>query len=337
MINKLHIANFKSFRETTLELAPLTILTGLNSVGKSTCIQAILEVVRQNGGTGALLLEAPDLNMDFSFETMRNRYENAKSYIIEIEYGDLHEKIIRSEDDTSITGDTSLRLEENIFYLNANRQAFKNIEDSSSNYKVGITGEYLIGTFNREKSVSLRKVLIKDDSSETLQSQLNWWLSHILNLKFEVRTEVLTSNKVKTVYKGDELDNLTPAQLGVGVSSLAKILIMCLRAKEGDVLMIENPAIHLHPAAQAKLGEFLCFIAKRNVQLIVETHCEHMINHIQYEIYKKNIGNNDVIVYYKNSIYEDFEKITFNNRGKFITEFPSGFFDATLDELLIID
>ena len=108
------------------------------------------------------------------------------------------------------------------------------------------------------------------------------------------------------------------------------------------MLLIENPEIHLHPKAQSRLGEFFAWLAQNGVQVIVETHSEHLINKIRYQVYKKILNSNNVTIYYKKSIKENFINININEKGHFINEnrekiqFPSGFFDSTLDELLEI-
>ena len=71
-------------------------------------------------------------------------------------------------------------------------------------------GEILFGTFEAEKSNPLDTLLIKDKNSETLSAQLNWWLTYILGIKFEMQTEKVTSNRVKVIYKSNDLPNLSP-------------------------------------------------------------------------------------------------------------------------------
>lgn len=82
------------------------------------------------------------------------------------------------------------------------------------------------------------------------------------------------------------------------------------------------------------LGEFFSFIASAGIQMIIETHCEHLINKVQYQVYKKQIKKEDVIIYYKQTIQSHFEEIKLNDNGQYTTDFPDGFFDATLDNLL---
>ncbi|WP_044267648.1 AAA family ATPase [Bacteroides timonensis] len=331
MIRKIEIQNYKGIQNSILDIRPLTILTGLNSTGKSSCLQGILTALYNTAPNAGIILE----NYDFSFETLRNKNVNAKDLFVHITCD--KGKIIYEQNANGIqshANDANVDLEKNLYYLCANRLGFSEMETISPKYKVGVSGEYVFGTFEMEKATPIEKDLVKSTESETLSFHFNWWLSYILNIKFEMQTERVTPNKVNVLYKSNDIPMLSPQQLGVGVSYLAKILIMCLRARKDDILMIENPEIHLHPAAQARLGEFFAYLVKAGIQLLIETHCEHLINRIQYEIYKQKINNENVILYYKKSIADPFETILFTETGKYSMDFPSGFFDATLDELL---
>lgn len=333
MLSKLTINNFKSLEHQELELCPLTILTGLNSTGKSTCFQAILTALYYSSPMASLLMDG----MDFTFETLRNRNVNAKelSIVLSNEGGQIHCKMYT--DGTVCINGLNIDLEKNVFYLSANRLGFSEMETISPKYKVGIAGEYLFGTFEQEKSSPIDRGLLILNESETLSSHINYWLSYILGIKFEMQTEKVSPTKVKVVYKSDDLSNLSPQQLGVGVSYLVKTLIMCLRSQKGDLLMIENPELHLHPAAQARLGEFFTYIANAGIQVLLETHCEHLIDKLQYQIFKDKFEHDKAVVYYKGGITSPFETIRFTEGGKFETSFPEGFFDATLENLLEIE
>lgn len=314
-----------------MDIHPLTILTGLNSTGKSSCFQGILTALYYTSPNAEAILE----KYDFSYETLRNKAMSAKelSVIVQCSEGEIFYNQ-NFEGVFSAINKTNIDLEKNLYYLCANRLGFSDMETISPKYKVGVGGEFIFGTFEKEKSTPIEKALVKSTESETLSFHFNWWLSYILSIKFEMQTESVTANKVKVVYKSDDIPQLSPQQLGVGVSYLAKILIMGLRARKGDILMIENPEIHLHPAAQARLGEFFVYLVNAGIQLLIETHCEHLINRIQYEIYKKDISHEDVILYYKRSIISPFDAISFTENGKYNIDFPEGFFDATLDNLL---
>lgn len=330
MIRNIKLNNYKGISNAELDIRPLTILTGLNSTGKSTCFQAILASLYYSTSNAGTILE----KYDFSFDSLRNRNLNAQDLSISItcDSGVMGCQIDREMSEGWNTANKEL--ETNVYYLWANRLGYAELETISPKYNVGISGEYLFGSFEKEKSNPVLTKLQRVKESDTLSSHLNYWLSYILGIKFELQTEKITPNNAKIIYKSNDLANLSPEQLGVGVSYLAKVLIMCLRAKEGDVIMIENPEIHLHPAAQSKLGEFFAYIVKAGVQILIETHCEHLINRLQYEVYKGHLVSNEIVLYYKASIMDDFEQINFEINGKFEQDFPNGFFDATLDEML---
>lgn len=54
-------------------------------------------------------------------------------------------------------------------------------------------------------------------------------------------------------------------------------------SKKNVIFIIENPEAHLHPAAQSRIGKFLQIISLSGVQIIVETHSEHVIDGIRLQ------------------------------------------------------
>lgn len=171
---------------------------------------------------------------------------------------------------------------------------------------------------------------------------LNAYFSYITEFNIILKIERITSDQVKVYFQQDDINKINPFNLGSGMSYLAKVLIICFLAKPGDVVMIENPEIHLHPKAQSRLGEFFAFLASKGIQLIIETHSEHLLDNLRYQIFKEKFSKDDVIIYYKDSAQTPFEKICISDDGHFTTPegkkraFPKGFFDASLEQLLEI-
>lgn len=330
MISQINIDNYKCIEHEDLQIKPLTIITGLNSTGKSTLIQSIL------------LLEqmANDINIGLSinYDTIKCRYSSQDRISIRVFWdGELFKSYNASKEEREITKYESVsgvRFENGLYYLSANRIGAEDIVYLVDARAIGVRGENVFSTFEQEKSMPVIERLRRYKESYTLQHQVDHWLTYILGIKLRLSTEKISEERLNIKYESDDLPNITPNNLGAGVSYLVKVLIMCLRAKQGDVLLIENPEIHLHPSAQAKLGEFLAFIANSGIQVIVETHCEHLINRVQYAIYKKEINFDSVLLLYKSGIVDKFKVIPFNSDGKFAVKFPDGFFDATLAELL---
>lgn len=69
-----------------------------------------------------------------------------------------------------------------------------------------------------------------------------------------------------------------------------------LVAKPDDIVVIENPEIHLHPKAQSDLTQFLCFAANAGLQIILKTPSDHVFNGVRKALAKKDIANTDVAV-----------------------------------------
>jgi predicted ATPase len=132
-----------------------------------------------------------------------------------------------------------------------------------------------------------------------------------------------------------ERENL--ADVGFGCSQILPILIAGSNLKSGQILSVEQPEIHLHPRAQSELGTFFYDLAKNNVQTLIETHSEHLLLRIQRHIAEGDLNPTDVKIYYvyadKGKNKKEIREIEMDNKGKFLTEWPEGFFPERLEEV----
>lgn len=76
--------------------------------------------------------------------------------------------------------------------------------------------------------------------------------------------------------------NLT--DVGYGVSQVLPILTEVLRRDARQLLLFQQPEVHLHPRAQAALGSLFCNIAGKDHQIIVETHSDYILDRIRMDI-----------------------------------------------------
>lgn len=330
MINNIKINGFKNLDNVDFDMAPLTVVTGKNSTGKSSLLQAIL-LMQPN--SDATVYYQDYLNLDFN--QVRNKYTNAKTIDISIDYdGNIHRRTW-TEDKLEISGEEKApRLEKNLFYLSANRTGIDETAKIIPTLISGPFGEGLTGFMELNKSEVVADELVMDPNSKTLSSQLNYWLTGIIGIPMEMNTEKRSASNVEVRYKSDGISGIVPRQLGAGIGYIAKILILCLRSKKNDVILIENPEIHLYPSAQSELAKFLSFIAANGRQVIIETHSNDILTKIRHCVYKGIIPQNDVLFLYKDSITAPFIELKVDRNGMFDKEFPSSFFDATLKELL---
>ncbi len=73
--------------------------------------------------------------------------------------------------------------------------------------------------------------------------------------------------------------------VGFGVSQVLPVITMLLMAPRNSIILLVQPELHLHPNAQAALADLLLYVAEeRKLQLIVESHSEHIVRRLQRRI-----------------------------------------------------
>jgi predicted ATPase len=343
MLTRLQIKGYKCLDQCELPLAPLTLLSGPNASGKSTVLQAML--LTFSGFEQKNVSYLKEVAKPFSqFEDIYCRYSNADEIRIDLaaKNGGYTSVMDRSGLKAVLCPDTApLGYEQNLFYLSAGRSGPEELSEINRDLRIGQHGQFALGLLEQRKDKPIHPSLIHPQAhANTLKGQLAWWLSFIAGVETEARTEKVTAATVKTTFQTGGLENISPFNTGAGNSFLLKLLVMCLTASPGDLLLIENPEIHLHPGAQSRLGTLLAFLAAREVQAIVETHCEHLIHRVRYEIYTGQLATANALIHYKPGVRDPFETLYVNERGHFCDSagreirFPEGFFDSTLAELL---
>lgn len=282
MIRKLIIDNLKSIRHLEMECENINLLIGTNLSGKSSIIQGLLFLKQNNNKPVGLNGELMSLG---TFGENKCAYSDGKEISVSIEdrmENSWQMRLFYSSDEMNIErpDDDERTKMPDIQYLSCHRIGPRNVykKDMGIDGKtIGINGEYAIAYLNDHGTDLLEERLCRDLHNLTLAGQLNWWLKYIVGA--EISTEEITgADLVKASYTMNDRKGIRPANIGSGISYLISVLVMCLASSDGDVLLIENPEIHLHPSAQAKVCEFLDFIACAGRQLFIESHSDHIFN-----------------------------------------------------------
>ena len=121
-------------------------------------------------------------------------------------------------------------------------------------------------------------VLLKADEQRALLTQVNRWLQR---LGYELSLEWGKRGYVHPMLVDRHDVEVSLKDVGFGISQVLPILVQGFISDPGTILILEQPEIHLHPQAQADLGDMLLAIARRGVHLLVETHSEHLLLRIQ--------------------------------------------------------
>lgn len=165
----------------------------------------------------------------------------------------------------------------------------------------------------------------------TLRDAVNDWLAY-LGVAEKVEVKIHGKSGYELLVKSfgdDELHDLS--NVGVGVSQVLPIIVMCLLAKEDTTMIFEQPELHLHPKVQALLADFFISIIRCNKQCIIETHSDHIINRF---CYIAAVGSDrmrrDVGVHFatNGSRGSEFTKVEIDEYGA-IKNWPDGFFDQS--------
>jgi predicted ATPase len=128
-----------------------------------------------------------------------------------------------------------------------------------------------------------------------------YWLRHLgLIHSFTVDEITDGSNrwqaKVVTREGGSEV---LLTDVGFGVSQVLPVITLLLYVPEGSTVLLEQPEIHLHPLAQAGLADVLIYAAtRRRVQVILESHSEHLLLRLQRRMAEDVIASTDVKLYF---------------------------------------
>lgn len=338
MINNIKIQNYKSISECVLDFLPLTILTGKNSSGKSSVLQAILASIIHCGLSGRMVDEYAYSRIQnlITFNNIRNKKLNSDKVNIYI-----NKKLYCIERDKFGLYSSNFKLEKNFYYLPANRESIKSIDYYQKDIKFGLYGEFVSSYFegNKDKVVNL----YGDNEIQTMKYNLGFWIERILDIKFLLITNRLDTMHVTSRFIQDDIGyEFEITNVSTGLIFLIKILIIGLSLKKGDVFVVENPEIHLHPKAISRLVEFFAFLVTNGIQVILETHSDTLINKTRYLIYKKELNADSVVIYYKDNIDSGFEQVLINDSGYFANKngekraFPQGFLDVGLAELMEI-
>src|SRR5438046_1441121 len=78
-----------------------------------------------------------------------------------------------------------------------------------------------------------------------------------------------------------------PTNVGFGITYALPIVVSILSARPGSLVIIENPEAHLHPRGQVRMGELLSLASTAGIQVLIETHSDHVLNGIRLAVRAK--------------------------------------------------
>ncbi|VFN00860.1 MAG: Predicted ATPase [Candidatus Kentron sp. G] len=309
MLDALQIHGFKCFDGIVIDLRKINLFSGPNSSGKSSAIQAFLLLCNNAAGKASSPLNGMWLHLG-AFDECRNHRTNARKFRVGVQRGEeIFQAKFRPASDDGNEVDVTFMNEsaeiqrllglehQHVYYLPANRIGPEDLYPKNFDRVnfLGDRAEFIVDFLYKNRKRAVVPLLIADSASITLEHQVNHWLGELFGIRNTIRDLGLTNSLSVELSRGDDKP-VRPYHMGSGVSFALGVLVSCLGAKPDDIVIIENPEIHLHPKAQSDLTRFLCFAANGGIQIILETHSDHVFNGLRKAIVEKEIANTDVAV-----------------------------------------
>ena len=348
----LSIEGYKCFdKKHEFYLNNITLLTGANSVGKSSVIQSLL--------IAKLLSESDAKNTKTEVSLMKNKFAmelggyddiinrqtitgNVEFFLSNFKFGILGEdndneknkNVIFSMADEDKLGIKKV-FSNGFVYLCADRMApHYEYRESDSNEICDCHGSNVGDVFyQHQEDPIFPSRSIGFENNIKLLMQLDDWCNYIFP-GLAVRVEKTGSQMYKMKMRNDVAPNV-----GFGITYALPILVSGLTIKEGGMLIVENPEAHLHGKAQSNMGYFLARMAAAGVRVMIETHSEHIVNGIRRMATEKDsqLKADDLSIYFfkKQENGQNIIEITMDNNGN-LSEYPVDFFDQVRQDTLAV-
>lgn len=175
------------------------------------------------------------------------------------------------------------RLIERITYVSAERMGPREtypLFDRSRHGTVGPRGERAPGMlYWYEDDEVLPEIRCEGEAAPFLYKQTQAWLADFFpGASFDVQRVQRANLVTLGIRTSTDTNHHRPQHVGFGLTHVLPILVACLHGRKGDLIIVENPEVHLHPMGQMKMGLFLARVAAAGIQVLVETHSDHVLN-----------------------------------------------------------
>jgi predicted ATPase len=221
-------------------------------------------------------------------------------------------------------------------YLSADRQGpseLHSLDESVLYSDVGTSGERAVSRLIANDDLRVPEELCIKGTPPLLHKQIEAHMQSIFpGFRLDVQPVSGTNNATLSFAVNEGVGFVRPQNIGFGLSYTLPIYIACLSAKRDDVILIENPEAHLHPYAQSQMGAFLSLAAASGVQLVVESHSDHILNGIRRSVKSEDhpIPADDTAIFFFAGLSDDAVPIIHSPsiaKNGSLSEWPSDFFD----------
>lgn len=200
---------------------------------------------------------------------------------------------------------------------------------------VGNRGERAIAALLASRNQPI-DVDLNNDENYSVEHHVAFWLKELgLIHSFAVRPIAPNRKEYEVrIKRTEESAEVFLTDVGFGVSQLLPVLVLLFYVPEGSTIILEQPEIHLHPAVQAGLADvFIDAIKRRNVQIILESHSEHLLQRLQRRLAEEALPTEQVKLYFTDFVgaASTLTPLDLDEYGN-IRNWPKNFFGDTMGE-----
>lgn len=355
MLREFYLHNYKCFVDQCVSFKALTLFSGLNGTGKSSVLQSLL-LLRQSYQQDLLPGRGLALNGDLANvgtaqdALFENAAEDAIAFQLRLKNG--HEQTWRflydrETDvlslDSSNTNDieiyNSSLFGNDFHYLAAERLGPRRFFDMSDfqvhhQRQLGPAGEHTAHFLSiyGDKIKVHTDLAHPDAASLDLKNQVEAWLGEIspgtqISVTPNLGTDTIS---LQYAFVGQEISRFYRAtNVGFGITYALPILVAVLSSQPGALVLIENPEAHLHPKGQSQMGKLLAHAAHSGIQIVLETHSDHVLNGIRVAVHDGELAPEDVQIHFFQRQKDGQAQVLsprIDRNGR-IDQWPDGFFD----------
>lgn len=372
MISRIELKHFKCFSDILFLLGRLTLLTGQNASGKSTLMQAIgllHQTMREHEWSTRLMLNGETVNlgtvqdvvdqvggrdemeigllvneidryrwkffgnksdMSMGIREARCSIGSNENWIYKADEP-LHHLLPLSADSGSVAN----RLKK-LNYLSAERVAPQEVyahHDAEVTMTVGSKGQNAVSLLSSAKERRVIDSLVDDSTHPFLWQQVSARMAKMFpGCQLQIDELEGANGVVLGIRSSESTAYHRFTNTGFGITQLLPIVVAALNSSKDDLLLIENPEVHLHPAGQSQIGYFLAQVAAAGVQVVLETHSDHVLNGVLRAVKDEVLAGEDTAIYYfqeRGQLSDDESQVLMpmvNDHAK-LDCWPKGFFD----------
>ncbi|MEU5593355.1 DUF3696 domain-containing protein [Streptomyces sp. NPDC020298] len=394
MIDRLTLHNFKAFRDTSLPLGPLTLLTGLNSSGKSSVLQAIA-LLRQSHEAGDLAVSRllPEARRAGMTVAVANQGFLLNGELVRLGTGEdvLHEEFAEDEPRIELRVDegpyhyewsVEYEPEQNLLplrdvdlpltsegpaaptgpeavtpsfltapfqYLHADRISPAEFYPRDHHAVIGrgflgVRGEHTVNYLRHHARDEVPKGPLhrRDAESDRLLDQAAAWMGDLCP-GVDIRADAMEGTDAVRLSYGFQgtlgaTQRRRPSHVGFGLTYVLPVVVACLTARPGSLVLLENPEAHLHPHGQTQMARLCAAAAAQGAQVIMETHSDHVINGVRLAVKNGRLTPGQAVFHYFRGNGTGVEVVSPRvDADGMLDHWPEGFFDElenTLDQLI---